>query len=67
MSRLFKSLLPSRSRRSSTAQLKNKYRTCRLEPLESRELLTASSVASGVGTNIEYTGPYSNYMPVGSG
>jgi hypothetical protein len=38
-----------------------------LEPLESRELLTASSVASGVGTNIEYTGPYSNYMPVGSG
>ena len=67
MRRLFRSLLPSRSRRSSTAQQKKKYRNCRLEPLERRELLTASSLANGVGTNIEYTGPYSNYMPVGSG
>ena len=48
-------------------QTKSKHRHCMLEPLEKRELLTASGFANGVGTEIEFTGPFSTFMPVGSG
>ena len=34
--------------------------------MESRQLLTATALANGVGTDIEYSGPYGTYMPVGS-
>ncbi|HEY4308586.1 MAG TPA: Calx-beta domain-containing protein [Pirellulales bacterium] len=58
-----------RSDRGSSMRRNNNKsrRVCRLEPLERRELLTASALANGVGTTIEYTGPFSTFLPVGSG
>ncbi len=55
------------SRRAEAKPQGRKPRRCLLETLESRALLTAVGPGVGVGTDIETTGPYGTYMPVGSG
>ncbi|HEX4143756.1 MAG TPA: Calx-beta domain-containing protein, partial [Pirellulales bacterium] len=58
--------LTKSGRNSVSNQKARKSRKCLVEMLESRALLTASSVASGIGTDIESTGNYGTYATVGS-
>ncbi|HVT29462.1 MAG TPA: hypothetical protein VHE81_15710, partial [Lacipirellulaceae bacterium] len=57
----------TRGKLAKKSQSNNKRRQCMLEPLERRELLTASGFVNGVGTDIEFSGPFGTFMPVGSG
>lgn len=38
-----------------------------IEQMEPRMLLSTTALANGAGTDIEFTGPYDTYMPIGSG
>lgn len=62
-----RSLIAAKGERRFARPKMNQLRKCGLEPLERRELLTASSLVTGVGTNIEYSGQFGNFLPVGSG
>jgi hypothetical protein len=56
-----------KNRRLFAKRQKQNSRNCQFETMEARALLTASSLSTGTGADIESTGPFSTYMPVGSG
>lgn len=56
---------PTKNTRRPAAKPRARRR-CLVETLEARKLLTATSFATGVGTEIESTGPNGTYMPIGA-
>ncbi len=52
---------------NSKRQRASRWLQAVVEQMEPRTLLSTTVLANGVGTDIEFTGPFNNFMPVGSG
>ena len=66
MKHLFKTKKKLIGGRTAAVRNISKKRNCTLEPLERREVAHRQHLANGVGTDIEYSGPFGTFMPVGS-